>query len=413
MRHLLIRFVNIGLRGTTLVSKFLLIFLLARFLEPAELGLYGLLTVTISYSLYFLGFDFYIFTTREILKADPQNRGQLLKSQVGLSLILYAVFLPLTLGLFGLGLLPWWLLPWFLALLVLEHITQEINRLLVAIQRQLVASWVLFFRAGAWCLAVVAVMYLSAERQELRTVLAGWIGGSTIGLMIGVTVLYRTGMGGWQRAVDWAWIKKGLKIALPMLAATLALRGIFTVDRYWFEVLAGLDVLGAYVLFIGMCTALLGFMDAGVFTFLYPAMISAHANNNAPDFRRKYRQLAWQTVLLTALFSACALLVITPLLEWLDRPLYLERVDLFGWLLLATGLFVVGMVPHYGLYARGKDKALIVAHIAGFMVFLATTALFSPVMAELAVPIGLISAFAFMLAWKTIQFYRLTPVDWR
>jgi O-antigen/teichoic acid export membrane protein len=410
---LLERLVNIGLRGTTLVSKFLLIFMLARFLEPAELGLYGLLTVSISYGLYFLGFDFYIFTTREILKAEPSGRGQLLKSQVALSLILYAIFLPLTIVLFGLELLPWWLLPWFMALLVLEHITQELNRLLVALHRQLVASWVLFFRAGAWCLAVVGVMFLNESSQELTTVLIGWIAGSSIGMLIGVAVLWRIQMGGWRKAVDWAWLTKGLKIALPMLIATLALRGIYTVDRYWFEALAGLDVLGAYVLFIGMCMALLGFMDAGVFTFLYPAMISAHANNNAGEFRQKFRQLALQTVALTGLFSICAWLVVHPLLQWLDKPLYLERIDLFGWLLLATGLFVVGMIPHYGLYARGKDKALIVAHIAGFVVFLASTAALAPVTGELAVPFGLTAAFLFMLAWKFFQFYRLTPADWR
>ncbi|TYC58033.1 oligosaccharide flippase family protein [Marinobacter sp. BW6] len=413
MKQVLIRLTNLGLRGTTLVSKFLLIFMLARFLEPAELGLYGLLTVTISYALYFVGFDFYIFTTREILKACPEKRGQLLKSQAALNLILYAVFLPLTIGLFGLNLLPWWLLPWFLVLLVLEHITQELNRILVALQRQLVASWVLFFRAGAWCLAVVAIMYLNKSSQQLTTVLTGWIAGSSIGLLIGIAVLWQIPMGGWLKAVDWDWLRKGLKIALPMLIATLALRGIYTVDRYWFEALAGLDVLGAYVLFIGMCMALLGFMDAGVFTFLYPAMISAHANNNAGEFRKKFRQLAWQTVVLTAFFSACAWLAIMPLLQWLDKPLYLEKIELFGWLLLATGLFVVGMIPHYGLYARGNDKPLIVSHIAGLLVFLASTAFFAPVFAELAVPFGLISAFVFIMAWKTLQFYRLTPADWR
>lgn len=413
MRYILARLTNLGLRGSTLVSKFLLIFMLARFLEPSELGLYGLLTATISYTLYFLGFDFYVFTTREILKTSPEYRGQLLKSQVALSLVLYAIFLPLSVGLFALGLLPWWLLPWFLLLLVLEHITQELNRLLVALQRQLVASWVLFFRAGVWCLAVVGIMFLEESTQKLTTVLTGWIAGSGIAMFIGVTVLRQMPLEGWFKNVDWGWLRKGLKIALPMLIATLALRGIYTVDRYWFEAIAGLDVLGAYVLFIGMCTALLGFMDAGVFTFLYPAMIAAHANNNSAEFRKKYRQLAWQTLVLTGLFSACAWLAVMPLLQWLDKPLYLERIDLFAWLLLATGLFVVGMIPHYGLYARGKDKALITAHIAGFFVFLISTAALSPFMAELAVPMGLVSAFVFMLAWKSLQFYRLTPADWR
>lgn len=101
------------------------------------------------------------------------------------------------------------------------------------------------------------------------------------------------------------------------------------------------------------------------------------------------------------------------MLQWLDKPLYLEKINLFGWLLLANGLFVVGMIPHYGLYARGNDKPLIISHIAGLLVFLASTAFFAPVFAELAVPFGLISAFVFIMAWKTLQFYRLTPANWR
>lgn len=413
MKHTLIRLLNLGLRGATLVSKFLLIFLLARFLEPAELGLFGLVTVTISYSLYLLGFDFYIYTTREILKSRAEDRGQLLKSQVGLSLILYGVFLPLSLCLFVFGLLPWWLLPWFLVLLVLEHVTQELNRLLVALSRQLIASWVLFFRAGAWCLVVVAVMYLDTEQRNLQTVLFSWILGSFTAMAIGLFIIAREGLGGWQRPIDWAWVKRGLKIALPMLVATLALRGLYTVDRYWFEALAGLEVLGAYVLFMGMCNALLGFMDAGVFTFLYPALISAHANQDPQTFRLKFRQLAVQTILLTVMFSAVAWTVVGPLLTWLDRPLYLEYQYLFGWLLIASALFVVGMIPHYGLYATGNDKPIVISHIAGFVVFLLATAALTSFTQELAVPMGLIAAFSFILCWKTLQFYRLTPANWR
>ncbi|MCM0612635.1 hypothetical protein KFJ24_09170 [Marinobacter sediminum] len=413
MKPLLERLINLGLRGTTLVSKFLLIFLLARFLEPAELGLYGLITVTISYSLYFLGFDFYIFTTREILKTEPENRGQLLKSQAGLSLILYSVFLPLSSCLFAFGLLPWWLLPWFLALLVLEHITQELNRLLVALSRQLMASWVLFFRAGAWCLLVVAAIYLNEDQRNLQTVLASWILGSGSALLIGLVVIVREDLGGWRQPVNWAWVKKGLGIALPMLLATLALRGLYTVDRYWFEALAGLDVLGAYVLYIGMCGALLAFMDAGVFTFLYPALISAYANQDAAGFRAKFRQMALQTGVLILIFSSVAWLAVEPLLQWLERPLYQEYQHLFGWLLFANALFVTSMVPHYALYARGKDKPLIIGHLVGFAVFTMATPVFSLFTSELAVPLGLITAFGFILGWKTLQFYRLTPADWR
>ena len=89
--HSLIRLINVALRGTTLASKFLLIFFLAKFLEPKQLGLYGLLTVTIGYALYLLGFDFYTFTTREIIKLKRHEWGGLLKDQGALSLVLYVL----------------------------------------------------------------------------------------------------------------------------------------------------------------------------------------------------------------------------------------------------------------------------------------------------------------------------------
>ena len=71
----LARLVSIVLRGMTLGSKFLLIFILARFLTPAELGLYGLLAATIGYALHLLGLDFYTYTTRELLKRPREEWG--------------------------------------------------------------------------------------------------------------------------------------------------------------------------------------------------------------------------------------------------------------------------------------------------------------------------------------------------
>ncbi|MBN7771274.1 hypothetical protein KUV44_08305 [Marinobacter daepoensis] len=413
MKFILIRLSNIGLRGTTLVSKFFLIFLLARYLEPSELGLYGLLTVTISYVLFLLGLDFYVYANREVLKADVAVRGRLLKSEAALWGGLYTAILPLTLFLFVFELLPWKLLPWFLCLLVLEHITQELNRLLVILSRQLVASWILFFRAGAWCLVVIALMGAEPEYRTLETVMTAWVLGAFVALGIGFVVIVRSGIGGWKLPIDWAWVRKGIRIALPMLVATLALRAFYTVDRYWFEELVGLDVLGAYVLFIGMCNALLSFMDAGVFTFFNPALISANANQDAKVFREKFRQMLIQTVGLVIGFSLVAWYVVDPLLRWLDRPLYLEYQYLFGWLLLGNALFVMSMVPHYGLYARGHDKPLVISHLVGLVVFVATTALITPHTSDLAVPFGLISGFGFILFWKTLQFYRLTPPNWR
>lgn len=407
------RLINIALRGMTLISKFLLIFMLARFLEPSDLGLYGLFIATVGYSLYLLGFDFYAFTTRELLKLKPGEWGGVLKNQIALSLVLYVIFLPLLSVVFALDFLPWYLAGWFFILLVFEHIAQEFGRLLVAISEPLMASWVMFLRGGLWAIFVVALMFFDIEARTLNYVLGAWTLGGGASIMLAFYKIKQLKLGGWRKNVDWQWIIKGLKIAIPLLVATLALRGLFTFDRYFFEALQGLEILAAYVLFIGICNALMSFLDAGVFVFLYPQMISSYNRQDSKSFKKYTRALLVQTLTVTLVISVVSYIMLPYLLFWIDKPIYLEQVKLFPWLLLATGVYALGMIPHYGLYAQGHDKPIIFSHIISLFVFLITTWLVSLYSQKFAVPIGLCVAFGFILLWKSVAFFQLTPVQYR
>lgn len=407
------RVLNVALQGVTLASRFFLIFFLARFLEPAELGLYGLLTATIGYSLYFLGFDFYTFTTREILKRDRHEWGGLLKDQGALSLVLYAVFIPLLSLIFINGLLPWSLAGWFFALLILEHLNQELGRLLIAISEQLLASVMLFLRQGTWAIAVTALMAADSTTRSLDYVLGAWTVAGLVAVSAGAYRLTQLGIGGWHNKIDWTWIAKGLKISIPLLIATLAIRGVFTLDRYWLQSLGGLEIVGAYVLFMGISGALLSFLDAGVFAFSYPGLISAFHKQQPAFFRKNLRLLLIQTVILTGVFAVVSLLLLSHLLAWLGNPLYAAQQYLFPWVLIAIVLYALGMVPHYALYAQGIDRPIIQTHIASFFVFVIATWLFSQRWPLLAVPLGLCAAFVLILVWKTWAFLKLTPLPYR
>lgn len=413
MSETLRRLANVGLRGSTLASKFFLVLLLARLLEPEEVGLYGLIIVTVAYALYLLGFDFYTFTTREIIHRDRSEWGGLLKNQGAFSALLYLVFLPALSIVFYLDLLPVRLAGWFFLLLVLEHVNQELGRLLIAISKPLTASVLLFLRSGLWAFAIAALMFAWPESRSLSTVLLGWSIGGTAAALLGLISLHNLDLGGWDSKVDWTWIRKGVRVAVPLLIATLAIRGVHTVDRYWFEALVGLDTLAAYVLFMGMSTALMSFLDAGVFAFLYPALIQHWKQGSAANFCESLHRLVIQTAAITVGFAICAMFALPLILDWLDRPVYTENANLFVWLMLATVLFAVSMVPHYALYAQGKDKHLIASHLLALPVFGASTALVMPVNHVLAVPAGLCVTFAFILLWKTIAYYKLTPTDYQ
>ncbi|WP_308367627.1 MULTISPECIES: hypothetical protein [unclassified Microbulbifer] len=411
--HNITRLANISLRGMTLASKFLLIFFLARFLEPAELGLYGLLVATIGYALYLLGLDFYTFTTREILKRERSEWGGLLKAQGALALLLYAAFMPLLLLIFSTDSLPWTVAGWFFALLILEHLNQELMRLLIAISEPLLASLVLFLRSGIWAIAVTVWMFVTPETRNLDAVLLAWALGGLSAFLLAVWRLYRLKIGGWWKRIDWAWIRKGINIALPLLIATLALRGLFTLDRYWLEALAGLEVLGVYVLFMGIANAMMSFLDAGVFAFSYPGLISAFQKQSTDAFRQGVKRLFIQTTGFSLIFAVMALLLIGPLLDWLDKPLYREQQGMFPWILMVAVLYALSMIPHYALYAQDQDRPIIRSHIVSLTVFIPATWLFSKQWPHIAIPLGLCVAFFLILLWKSLAYFRLTPVQYR
>lgn len=403
----LVRLVNIGLRGSTLLAKFALLFLLAYFLEPVDVALYGLLVATIAYSLYGLGFDFYSYSTRELLGSSPGQWARLLRDQGVFFGVIYVVILPLLILIFFLELLPWAVAPWFFALLVLEHLAQELNRLLVAMSRQLLASIVLFLRSGLWALIVAVLFWLSAEVRTLEFVFAAWCLGSLAACFLGASALLTLERGCLRQSIDWKWIGRGMKVALPLLVATLAIRGVFTVDRYWIQAVSGADVLAAYVLFAGVANAVMSFLDAGVFVFLYPRIIRAYKDKDVKSFENGMVALLRQTFFVALFLSVSAALLIHPVLFWLQKEIYTMHVGILYVLLTAILLYAMSMVPHYGLYAMSRDKHIIISHIIALLTFLMFAALFTQMVPVYGVPLALCSAFAIMLVHKSIAYVSL------
>lgn len=408
-----LKIINLGIRTLTLASRFLFIFFLAKFLTPQEVGLYGLVTASVAYSLYLVGLDFYTFTTREFASKDKKYWGGLLKDQALLSLGLYSIVLPTLSLIFVFGVLPWNVAKWFFILVVLEHICQELTRLFVATSEQVAASIVLFLRQGTWALAVVAIMFADEYSRQLNVVFAAWVISCLLALAFSIFKLRSMGLGAWDSKIDRQWIWKGIKIAVPFLIATLAIRGVFTIDRYWLAHLAGLDIVGAYVLFIGISGTLMAFLDAGVFSFSYPSMINAANRQDEQLFSAKVREMIALTIIFCLVFLVISLLLLPYLLDWLGKEVYLNNYSIFYWLLAATIINAFSMIPHYGVYARKHDRAIIRSHIIALPIFIATSTLLSLLTAVYAVPIGLCITQLFILIWK-LQAYiksRTTIID--
>lgn len=395
------RIFNIFLRGSTLVCRFLFIFILAKYVEPSVVGIYGLFTAAIGYSLYLVGLDFYTYTTREILISERSVWGTYLKGQIYLSLILYILLFIIILPFIFKGYVKTSVVYWFVPILLFEHLNQEISRLLIALSKQTVASINLFLRQGIWALVAVAIMVFDEDARHIELIFSLWLISGIFAAISGSCFIYKLQFGGWSGCVDISWIKKGIKTSAYFLMATLALRGVQTFDRYWLESLTDLNAVGAYILFVGVAGTAMTFLDAGVYSFSYPKLISAHNCSNKVEFDRVLKSMSLLTVAFIAIFIGVSLVLLPYLLDWIGQDVYIKYSDLYIWVLLATVFNALSMIPHYALYAHRKDKAIVFAHCASAFVFVASTVILIYWDKEHAVPLGVAAAFAFIFLFKS------------
>lgn len=333
------------------------------------MGVYGLIAATISYALYFLGLDFYTFAGREIARADQSSWPAMLRDQGVLYGCSYLVVLPLLSLVFLNGILPIDYMFVFYGLLIAEHLSQECLRFLVIIQRPLAGGVLLFIRVGAWCYVLATSYFVNSKWITLNTVLWSWCSADLFALILGIWLIRNIPFTQCNQKINWSWVKKGIGVASVFLLGTLALRGIFTLDRYLVEHFAGKEMLGVYTLYFGIANSVISFVDAGVFSFRYPKLISIFKSGDLAAFEAAHRSFARQTLIAVAILGGGAAALAVPVLTWIGKPVYLEHLPVYFTLLAVSMLFVIGHIPHYVLYAIGGDRVILRANLIGIISF--------------------------------------------
>lgn len=396
---------NAILRMSTLFTRFIFIFVAAKFLSPEAIGYYGLFTAAISYTLLLAGLDFYTYTTREIVKRESSEWGSILKSQIALVCIIYITVIPLSLTLLPSAGLPSFLIYWFIPVLFLEHVNQEIYRILIVLQKQLSASILLFTRQGSWAVMIVCVMSLDDSYRNLNSVMLMWASAGIIAVGVGAYRLWLIGFSGWGARIDWSWIARGIAVSGGLLSASLAMRGIQTFDRYWLGEVAGIEIVGVYVLFFGLASALSVFLDAAVFSFRYPEMI-IHANSGERNkLYKNVRLTAVHVLISSTIFSLISVAILPSLLAWIDKPTYYENAPLYTWILLGTVSYSLSLIPHYALYALRLDRHIIIPQLLALPVFAVCGHVLLGVDRIHAIPIAVFCAMTFILLWKSAAYW--------
>lgn len=351
---------NVAIQLATLLSKSLLLFLLARYLSVADVGVFSLLAVTLSLGIHLLGLDFYAFATRELLAVEPRRLPLLLRDQLVLHLLTYPLALLLAVLPFVSRALPWRLLGLFLALLLAEHLGQEMQRALVTLGRPVQGALVLFLRAGVWVWVAAAVLISDRAGDGLVAVLVTWLTGSLAGILLGLLCLRDLP---WSEArrqpVDWEWIRRGLRIAMPFMLASFAYRSLLTIDRYTLQYFAGSEAVGIYSFYANFRNAILSFIEMGILFVYRPRIVAEYQAGHEDGYQALLRQMGKLLVGVPIALALAAAMVVLPILDFVGKQAYRDHLSIFWLILLSAVMASCAEIPHTALYAGRRDRALI------------------------------------------------------
>lgn len=363
-------FWNVLLRSLTLGSKFAFTFFLAKFFSPEEVGLFGIFNATVPLVVHLIGLDFYAYSNRELIPASSFERSKRIRDQLIFHLLVFTLCLPFFYFLLRSGTFPPQLIGWLILISFLDHLAQELFRILTALSKPIWATLTYFVRSGLWAILLLIVFFVLPGKPNFSLIWPLWalttflsLGGA---LLINVHPSHKSILA----PIDWKWIFDGLRTCLPLFIASLSVRAAYTMDRYFLEHYFGYGALASYSLFSVFANVVMVITETGALMITYPRMVKAFHSQKKNEILASTRNLT-KLVLLASLGSAAILTVmIFPILKALNNPLYTNDLMLFWGFLAAMVIQALTQIPQTILYAQRKDKEVLFASLATFVMAL-------------------------------------------
>ena len=360
--------INLVLRGITLGSKFLLSIYLVKFLSLEANGEYGIFVATISMLTYVLGLDFYSFNNREILQENSSESGKKIKNQFFLFTIVYLIVLPLlyVLGLFDFIGEKYVFL--FYLILIFDHISIELYRLLVVFSKPIQANMNLFLRTGIWILVLIFAWHNDFEElKNLKSVFNFWMIGSFLSVAYSIFSLSTTGISiPWREKIETKWILAGLKIATPFFIATLSYKTIQFADRYMVEFYLGTKQTGVYYFFSNISMLIETFVQTTV-VMIYSPQLIASLKKDKPFQINIFKTFSKEIVIYSvlAVVSVCA--IIYPLLYIVEKTELFLSISVFFVMITTRFIFNISLIYHFKLYVAKKDRIIMTSTLVAVL----------------------------------------------
>ncbi len=358
--------ISLFIRGGSILSRFALFTFLGKFLSTSDYGVFGLLQSSLAIGVYLIGLDLYVYTNREIPKRDIRGVQAVIQSQFSVHVMAYAAFLLLVLPLLSDRFIPSRYIVWFGALLLFEHGTFEIVRMLIALQRPLLANLLVFLRSILWISAFIVASRLYPGLLTIESLLAFWVSGLFLAFAAGVALLFRVGVlpfESWR--VDFGFVRAALKGSSVFLAASVCYKVVEFSNRYFLMYYHSSFEVGIYSFFQNIVNLMDVFIYAAVVMIILPKVIESRSRQELKAYRARL-ELMYSGILYGTVFMTLALFfAVDPFLRFIGKEELVSNILIFKVLLLSSMFLCLSQIGHYTLYVLNRDRAILLASFAG------------------------------------------------
>lgn len=398
--------INITVRGFTLLSKFIFIFILAIYLDAANIVYYGILMAVVTYLGLIIGLELHNFTSKKII-SDPSSSNQTVVNIILTSSIFFLISLPIIyIANNYIGFIikeDFYLIT---SIIFLEVLALEISRILNITGHQILSSILIFIKSGLWCLIYMIGIRISIIIPSVDSVIQAWFIGNFLATFFGfICIIKSSNKNRFKIKIDLRWIKAALKSVMPMIPVAITYQGFFTFDRILMKNNIDLNVGASYMVYASSATALLTIIDAGLIAFFMPRILKSSYTESRQDFERHIKLLNKLTIIIMLIVLPIFSIFIYHLIIFLGKTNYIDNFNLYIILSVAVTLFILSTIPHIGLYALNAENEIMKIQIFCFIFYLICSIILNHVYPNFGVSISLLLTFALIYFLK-IRAYR-------
>lgn len=362
------RVANIFFRLLNLFLKFALTFAIAKIITTEELGIYGTILASTTLLVTILGWELWYFFNRELTLGYQNNIKKtitILTDQFFGYILLYIFIVPLSYFYLLKNFEIYWM--YIIVISISLHLSQEISRIYIHVNRHLIASATVLFVQSGWILVLLYYFYMSKE-LDLRSLLEINAQYASVFMLISIFIFMKI------MQIKLKYIKFGIvninfaKVIRTVLKSTKFLINVIffllgiLIGRFVLESLDLLELTGVYSYYQNIASVSMVIVSFGLTSIIIPKLLQNKSNITEHNYMLKpfFLKTVYFSFFTFIIMNFIAYMYVFYLLE---KDIFCKYFYVF--VIINFAYFLINLNSYYAsiLYVWKKDGEIIKSNL--------------------------------------------------